>query len=175
MGRIILTLNCGSSSIKFSVFTIDNDKHLYHGIIDQIGSKHTHLSYTAYNTLHGKAYPGMDMQGALECIFQLLTEDPIVATDLVGIGHRVVHGGATFTAPTRINPEILAALQATIPLAPLHNPNNIMGIELAMRFFPTVPNIAVFDRLRTIPDIASTYAIDRKIATKYHIVMGFMG
>jgi len=178
MSRTILTLNCGSSSIKFSVFSTDQDKHLYHGIVDQVGTAHTHISYTAYDTLHGKAYPDMDMKGALYHILQLIADDHNVAAHLDGIGHRVVHGGSTFTAPTRIYPKTLAAMQATIPLAPLHNPNNIMGIEIAMAVFPAVPNIAVFDTAfhSTIPSVASTYAIDRQIATKYHIKRyGFHG
>jgi acetate kinase len=178
MGRAILTLNCGSSSIKFSVFATDQDHHLYHGVVDQVGTAHTHISYTAYDTLHGKAYPHMDMKGALYHILQLIADDKAIAQHLAGIGHRVVHGGSAFTAPTRIYPETLAALQATIPLAPLHNPNNIMGIEIAMAFFPAVPNIAVFDTAfhSTIPEVASRYAIDRQIAAKYHIKRyGFHG
>lgn len=178
MVHAVLTLNCGSSSIKFSVFSVEQDKHLYHGLVDQVGSRHTHISYTAYNRLHGQAYPHMDMQGALDHILQLISQDKTIGHALLAIGHRVVHGGPHFTAPTRIEPETIQALHDTISLAPLHNPHNIMGIKRAMTYFPQVPNIAVFDTAfhSTLPEVASRYAIDRKIAKKYHIKRyGFHG
>ncbi|WP_051366044.1 acetate/propionate family kinase [Hamadaea tsunoensis] len=90
---------------------------------------------------------------------------------LAAVGHRVVHGGTRFSAPTLIDDEVVAVVRELIPLAPLHNPANLTGIEVARRLIPGVPQVAVFDTAfhRTMPAAESTYAIDLAIAERYGI------
>lgn len=91
--------------------------------------------------------------------------------ELSGIGHRVVHGGEKFKEPTRITPEVLAAIQALIPLAPLHNPANLLGIEVALESAPSVPQVAIFDTAfhQSLPPYAYRYAIPRKLYEAHQV------
>ena len=98
--------------------------------------------------------------------------------ELVGVGHRVVHGGSRFTAPTRVDDEVLAALDELAPLAPLHNPANAEGIRRADEAFPGVPGVAVFDTAfhRTVPAPAHTYAVPRSWREEHEVRrFGFHG
>jgi acetate kinase len=91
--------------------------------------------------------------------------------DLAGIGHRVVHGGERFSAPARIDDEVIAAIREQVPLAPLHNPSNLLGIEISRVAFPAAPQVAVFDTAfhRTMPPRAYRYALPRDLARRFHI------
>jgi acetate kinase len=93
------------------------------------------------------------------------------ASGLVAVGHRVVHGGAAFHRPTIVDDDVLAQLAEQSPLAPLHNPPAILGIEVARRALPDVPHVAVFDTafFHDLPAAAATYAIDREVAQQWHI------
>jgi acetate kinase len=90
---------------------------------------------------------------------------------LTAVGHRVVHGGPRFTRPTLIDDDVLAAIRELVPLAPLHNPAGIAGIEAARAALPELPQVAVFDTAfhHTLPDAAATYAIDRNLAERFAI------
>ncbi|MBT4885398.1 MAG: acetate/propionate family kinase [Legionellales bacterium] len=174
----ILVLNCGSSSIKFAVFSLENNKHIYHGIIDNINNDNCHLSYTAHGILCGKHIRGKSTHDALFTIINLIKQDKDICNKLVAIGHRVVHGGNDFKQSTIISKENIINLKKTITLAPLHNPANILGIEQCLLAFPNLKNIAVFDTAfhARMPNLASTYAIDPDIANKYGIKKyGFHG
>ena len=102
-----------------------------------------------------------DHQGALARITGELD-----LTGLAAVGHRVVHGGTRFSAPTLVDDDVIAAIEALVPLAPLHNPANLAGIAVARRLLPDVPQVAVFDTAfhRTLPPAAATYAIDAAVA-----------
>lgn len=91
--------------------------------------------------------------------------------ELAAIGHRVVHGGRRFTAPTLITDEVLAEVRRLVPVAPLHNPANITGIEVARRLRPDLPQVAVFDTAfhATLPEYAARYAIDRAVADEHRV------
>ncbi len=91
--------------------------------------------------------------------------------ELAAIGHRVVHGGKTFTAPTVIDDAVLAEIERLIPVAPLHNPANLVGIRTAMALRPDLPQVAVFDTAfhTTMPESAARYAIDVATADAYRI------
>ncbi|GIG60794.1 acetate kinase [Longispora fulva] len=138
----VLVLNVGSSSVKYSVF--DGDDRLDTGLTERV-------------TDHAAAIR------ALAAHF----EDPA----LTAIGHRVVHGGTRFSAPTLIDGTVEAAIRDLIPLAPLHNPANLAGIEVARALRPDLPQVAVFDTAfhRTIPEAAATYAIDAAVAAEHGI------
>lgn len=130
----VLVLNTGSSSIKYQV-------------ID---------SATGERVTGGAAEEVADHAAALDLILAQLGEIVVDA-----VGHRVVHGGEAFTTPTLVDDRVLATLRSLVPLAPLHNPANITGIEVAGRLWPDVPQVAVFDTAfhRTLPPHAHRYAV----------------
>ena len=90
---------------------------------------------------------------------------------MVAVGHRVVHGGAVFGAPVIVDDEVVAQIDALSPLAPLHNPPNLTGIQVARELLPDVPHVVVFDTafFRTLPEAAATYAIDREVAREHGV------
>lgn len=139
----ILVVNCGSSSIKYRLF--DGDQLATHGIVERIGED-------------GGGAP--DHRAGLQEIMQRL-ETFTDGDGLDAIGHRVVHGGEEFVESTAIDPGVVERIRSQIPLAPLHNPANLTGIEVAMELAPDVPQVAVFDTAfhRTIPSRAHRYAV----------------
>ncbi|PID48793.1 MAG: acetate kinase [Proteobacteria bacterium] len=149
----ILVLNAGSSSIKYQVFAMDQQQAILKGLIDRIGET-------------GSEIP--DHHAALERIaLHLRTE----ALPIQAIGHRVVHGGDYFQQPALINAKVIEAIQAMIPLAPLHNPANLEGIRVAQSLFPDLPQVAVFDTAfhQTMPAKAYRYAIPNDLYRKHKV------
>ena len=138
---MILVLNSGSSSIKYRLF--DDTMHaLDRGLIEHIGEPGGPASHL----------------DALQSEAERLRLD---APDLHAIGHRVVHGGSRFVQPTLLTDEVVAAIKELTPLAPLHNPPNLAGIEVARQLRPDVPQVAIFDTAfhASIPDETATYAL----------------
>ena len=174
----ILVINTGSSSIKYELFDMAQRKALASGQLEQIGQaegrmKHTYVDSQGQcqKTVTQQAIP--DHRTGLNLIGQALKDAGLVQDDdaLDGIGHRVVHGGEVFKEPTLINDVVIAAIRSQSPLAPLHNPANLIGIEEACRFAPTVPQVAVFDTAfhQTIPPYAYRYAIPQEDYEKHHV------
>ncbi|MGV0991408.1 MAG: acetate kinase [Mycobacterium sp.] len=157
MGGTVLVLNSGSSSLKYQVVQPDTGVSLSHGIIERIGQD------------GGVA----DHEAALRAVFDLLAAQGfhLDSLGLVAVGHRVVHGGSKFYRPTVIDDAMLDQIRELSPLAPLHNPPAIHGIEVARRVLPDLPHIAVFDTafFHDLPAAAATYAIDRDVARKWGI------
>ena len=89
----------------------------------------------------------------------------------MAVGHRVVHGGEQFSAPTLVDDDVVAAVEALVPLAPLHNPANLEGIAVARKLFPDLPQVVVFDTAfhQTMPPVAYTYAVPRAWRDEHHI------
>ncbi|MEV1017782.1 acetate kinase [Micromonospora sp. NPDC049801] len=145
----VLVLNCGSSSVKWRLY--DGDRTLGQGTVERVGEA------------------GGGPADHASAVRQIL--DGLDLTGLTAVGHRVVHGGRTFTAPTLVDDAVLAAIRDLVPLAPLHNPANLAGIEMARAALPDVPQVAVFDTAfhHTLPEAAATYAIDRDTAERYDI------
>ncbi len=168
----ILVLNSGSSSIKYSVFEMDELLILASGIIEKIGETQSIHQYCLADT-DGKTQESTiaqlvpDHQQGLAKIIQFLQKSAVIqqASDLAAIGHRVVHGGEKFHQPTLIDKTILMELRKMIPLAPLHNPANLTGIQEAMKFAKNIPQVAVFDTAfhQSIPAHAFLYAIPKEL------------
>ncbi len=156
--RTVLVLNSGSSSLKYQLIEPDSGESLAEGVVEKIGEP------SSIVTDHGVA---------LRVAFEELAEDGVdlKACGLVAVGHRVVHGGATFYQPTVVDDAVIAKLKQLSPLAPLHNPPAIQGIEVARKMLPDVPHISVFDTafFHNLPAAAATYAIDRELAEKWRI------
>ncbi|MGW2621781.1 acetate/propionate family kinase [Micromonospora taraxaci] len=145
----VLVLNCGSSSVKWRRY--DGDRALDHGTVERVGE------------------PGGGPADHATAVRQIL--DGLDLSGLAAVGHRVVHGGRKFSAPMLIDDAVLAAIRDLVPLAPLHNPANLAGIEVARAALPDVPQVAVFDTAfhHTLPEAVATYAIDRDVAERYDI------
>ncbi|WP_137145918.1 acetate kinase [Mycolicibacterium sp. CR10] len=157
MTRSVLVLNSGSSSLKYSVIQPDSGALVADGIVERIGED------------GGVA----DHAAALQVAFDALADEGHSLDDLglAAVGHRVVHGGPDLYRPTVVDDALIARLEELSPLAPLHNPPAILGIEVARHALPDVPHIAVFDTafFHDLPPAAATYAIDHEIAAQWHI------
>ncbi len=143
----VLVINAGSSSIKFELFDMPAERVLASGLVERIGE--------ADIPDHA-----VGLQRVLDALCG--ADAPLERLDEIGaVGHRVVHGGETFAETVRITPEVELAIEANIPLAPLHNPANLLGIQVARRALPAVPQVAVFDTAfhQTMPPRAYLYAL----------------
>ncbi|KTC98044.1 acetate/propionate family kinase [Legionella erythra] len=167
----ILTINAGSSSIKYKAYTYDKDKHdvILSGLIEGIGESSSQWHHQ-FNGKQTSAHRFTDHRQAFsELAFQLrldLGDHPID-----GVGHRVVHGGIDLFEPTIITPSVLQAIEGLANLAPIHNPVNAQGIILAQQFYPKATHVAIFDSgfHHTMPAYAHRYAIASEITRKYPI------
>lgn len=163
----VLVLNSGSSSIKYALFDMDTQFAQITGVIERIAeSGSAHKYQYSSGGIEQKQIISLAInnhQQGLQAVFTLLSELNFIQdiSDLLCIGHRVVHGGEKFCQPTLIDNAVLAEIKKMIPLAPLHNPANITGIEAAMAYAQSVPQVAVFDTAfhQTIPDYAFRYAV----------------
>ncbi|MGR3869700.1 acetate kinase [Streptomyces graminifolii] len=171
----VLVLNSGSSSVKYQLLDMAAGTRLAVGLVERIGEEtsrfqHTHVATGAVREWTG---PIPDHEAALKAVAEELTKDGLGldSPELAAIGHRVVHGGKTFTAPTVIDDAVLAEIERLIPVAPLHNPANLVGIRTAMALRPDLPQVAVFDTAfhTTMPESAARYAIDVATADAYRI------
>ncbi|MCX6552835.1 MAG: acetate kinase [Acidobacteria bacterium] len=156
----VLVLNCGSSSAKFAVINPVSGQEAVSGIAQRLGSKHASLDWKRNGSKESRPIPGAHHEEALRAVVALLHELGL-ADDLVGIGHRVVHGGSKFSGSMKITPEVVAMVEACIPLGPLHNPPNLLGIKVAQELFPTMLQVGVFDTAfhQTMPPVAYTYPV----------------
>ena len=144
----VLVINCGSSSVKYQVVESDSGERLAAGVVERIGEE------------------GRTHSAAVKEIVEATKEHGVEA-----VGHRVVHGGPKFHDATLVDDEVKAAIEACVPLAPLHNPANLAGLEAARAALPDVPHVAVFDTAfhARMPRRAATYAIDRELAEKHQL------
>lgn len=166
----ILVLNCGSSSIKFQVIDPESRQRLVGGLVSEIGTPAATLTWTVGAARQAEACGGI---GYEEGIARILARVQGVEGlgELVGIGHRVVHGGERFSDSTRITPEVIAEIEACIPLAPLHNPANLQGILTCQALLPALPQVAVFDTAfhQSLPPHAYLYALPYELYERHRI------
>jgi acetate kinase len=160
----LLVLNAGSSSLKFAAYTLESATPLerFAGQVEGLGAQARFTAHNAAGTTLASTVlpePASHAQAVAAVIAWL--EHALEGTRVAAVGHRVVHGGPHHAAPARIDAALLADLQALIPLAPLHQPHNLAGIDAAMAHFPGVPHIACFDTAyhRTQPWEAETFAL----------------
>ncbi len=174
----ILVLNSGSSSIKYKLFDMAERSVLASGLLEQIGEETSVLTHQTRNapgemTETRKAGRVSNHREGMQQIVEALSasragEDGV---GLAGIGHRVVHGGEAFTEPTLIDEKVLAVIRQNVPLAPLHNPANLIGIEVALEAAPHLPQVAVFDTAfhQSIPPKAFHYAIPHELYARHRV------
>ena len=167
MGQAILVLNAGSSSLKFTMFSYDSDElHVrYSGQIEGIGTRpHFKVSASAAQIVYETSWENPPVgQGHAYAFAQLADwlAPRLSEAELIGVGHRVVHGGPTYSAPLVVTPTVLRHLEAFVQLAPLHQPANLACIRATLDFLPGIANVACFDTAfhRSHPLVADRYAL----------------
>ena len=174
----ILVINSGSSSIKFRLYDMGQEILLVSGKVERIGEPDGISIYRGHQASgdvqeYKEQSPIADHAAGLKQIFELLeSRGPLDSMkSLHAIGHRVVHGGEVFQAPVVIDEEVIDGISKMIPLAPLHNPANLVGIEATRQLCPQVPQIAVFDTtfFRTLPPHAYRYALPADLYRQHHV------
>jgi len=172
----ILVINCGSSSLKCRLFDMETEKALAKGLVECIGeAQGARLVYEDGGADVDGAVDAPDHESALKRMLDHLTdsEHGVVRSldDIDAVGHRVVHGGEAFVESARITDEVVASVEEQAPLAPLHNPPNLVGIHAALRVLPNVPHVAVFDTAfhQTMPAHAFTYGIPYQYYENYRV------
>jgi acetate kinase len=168
MNDLVLVLNCGSSSIKFAVIDPQSAEISLTGLVERIGSSGTQMIYknpekqivTLENANHDES---------LKKVFAILNQD--LKDRIKAIGHRVVHGGEYFKNSAIINQENIAKIEKCIPLAPLHNPANVLGIKQAMITFPNLKQVAVFDTAfhQNMPQHSYLYPVPYEWYEKHNV------
>jgi acetate kinase len=163
---MILVLNCGSSSVKFRLFQMEDQELRAGGLVERIGSKEAALVYRLPGKDESRTpVKAQDHEQAIDLVLKTLCHPEWGVLDDIhkidAIGHRVVHGAETFTEPALINEAVLMKIKECIRFAPLHNPPNISGIEASLYLVPFARQIAVFDTAfhQTMPPEAYVYAL----------------
>ena len=165
MSKSVLVINCGSSSIKFALLLEDQEFRI-HGLAENLGTPEARIKgVTVGNEPVDIRIPNADHTEALEVGLSRLANYKPDA-----IGHRIVHGG-TLTKAELITPEIIDRIRDATPLAPLHNPAHLVGIEATQRLFPDLPQVAVFDTAfhQTMPAHAYRYALPKFLYTQHNV------
>lgn len=173
-GDTVLVVNAGSSSLKYSL--VDGRTGSAHaaGVVERIGEPSGILTHTGPDgQRHRDEREIADHEAALRAAVDAFEEHgpSLDEVDLAAVGHRVVHGGDRFADPALVDDGVLEAIRDLVPLAPLHNPANLEGLEVARRLFPAVPQVAVFDTAfhQTLPEHAYTYAVPRAWRDEHRI------
>lgn len=167
---MILVLNCGSSSIKFTVLNTELNSVYLSGLADRIGQLQAQLSLQQGDKFELMQLPDTTYQAVLVTICQQIKQR--LAMDVLdAVGHRVVHGGEQFVQSVLIDDVVLEKIKQCQDLAPLHNPANILGITLARQAFPQAKQVAVFDTAfhQSMPDYAYIYPIPYYLYQRYNI------
>lgn len=165
MADTLLVVNCGSSSVKLALYDHQTTELVASALAENLGSPDARIRFrTPQSSDQPLPLPGSHQQ-AIEACIQRFQSERWLAQAPAGVGHRVVHGGEDFTASALIQDEVLDAIRRCSALAPLHNPANLMGIELLSQIFPQVPQVAVFDTAfhQTLPEYAYLYAVPYRL------------
>ncbi|MEM7126602.1 MAG: acetate kinase [Chloroflexota bacterium] len=165
----ILVINCGSSSVKYQLFEMPSQVVLASGMLERVGMDNGRLKHRFYSGERSTEVikDGLTVthESGIALIAELLYDDDVGVLEAGhvpdAVGHRVVHGGEYFQQPALIDEAVIEAIRQTIPLAPLHNPANLTGIEQTLALFPKTPQVAVFDTAfhQTMPPHAYRYAL----------------
>jgi len=179
MMRALLVLNVGSSSIKFALYAGDDLAQLCRGHIEALGSSAQKTAWSGILAARlDDAQPGsaVDHHGAIDWLLQTLRKH-LPEVELIGAGHRVVHGGMKFAAPVRIDASVIAELEKLVPLAPTHQPQSLAAIRAIADAWPQLPQIACFDTAfhRQQPRLAQLFALPQALTDQGVIRYGFHG
>jgi len=171
----VIVFNCGSSSVKYQLHDVGLDRVLAKGIVARIGEQGSRLRHQARDSVIEKDVAAATHSEAFEAIRQALLHPGrgVISSvsEISAVGHRVVHGGETFVDSVLITDNVIAELEKCIPLAPLHNPANLIGIREAKRIFAAIPHVAVFDTAfhQNLPPKAYLYALPYELYETHRI------
>ncbi len=171
----ILVLNCGSSSIKYALYDMQDRSVITSGGIEKIGLPDSFIKLKLNGEKHQIDRPIEEHTAGVQFIFEVLTTGPYAVLrhldELGAVGHRMVHGGERFNKSVRLTPQVMEAFAQCNDLAPLHNPANIKGVNAVSALLPNIPQVGVFDTAfhQTMPDYAYMYALPYELYEKYGI------
>ena len=173
---VILTLNCGSSSAKYQVYDWDNKDVLAVGIVERIGLEYSTIEQKSTGKeVYQERFSSPTHMEAIQLVLKMLVDEKygcIKSLDEIGeVGHRVLHGGEYFKKSTLVTDEVIEKLKEIIPLGPLHMPANIMGIEVARKLMPNVPQAIIMDTAwhQTMEEAAYMYAVPYSWYKDYNV------
>nr|WP_314265103.1 acetate kinase [uncultured Moellerella sp.] len=173
--KLVLVLNCGSSSLKFAIIDPANGEEYLSGLAECFNLPEARLKWKMDGAKHEAALgAGAAHSEALNFIVNtILAEKPELSAQITSIGHRIVHGGEKFTSSVLINDDVISGIEAAVPFAPLHNPAHLIGIAEAKKAFPHLigKNVAVFDTAyhQTMPEEAYLYALPYNLYKEHGI------
>jgi acetate kinase len=175
----VIVVNSGSSSIKYEVFALKDCTSLVKGLLERIGThearlKHRRLTDTGDWEEYVETRPVADHREGFQFLLEVAARHPtahVAPGEFFGFGHRVVHGGEVFREPVIIDDAVVSRIKDLIPLAPLHNPPNIVAIEVLRALRPDIPNVAVFDTAfhQSMPPKAFHYALPHELYRRHHV------
>ena len=171
----ILVLNCGSSSIKYALYNMDDQSVITSGGIEKIGLPDSFITVKLNGEKHKMEKPVKEHTEGVQWIFEVLTTGEYAVLshleELDAVGHRMVHGGEKFNKSVLLTPEVMEAFTACNDLAPLHNPANIKGVNAVTALLPNISQVGVFDTAfhQTMPDYAYMYALPYELYEKYGV------
>lgn len=171
----ILVLNCGSSSIKYALYNMDNHSVVTSGGIEKIGQPDSFINIKLNGEKHKISVDIPEHTRGVQYIFEQLTSGEFAVLkdvhEIDAVGHRMVHGGEKFNQSVLITDDVMRDFAACNDLAPLHNPANIKGVNAVKALLPDVPQVGVFDTAfhQTMPDYAYMYALPYELYKKYGV------
>ncbi|MCI1943875.1 acetate/propionate family kinase [Clostridium luticellarii] len=178
----ILVVNCGSSSLKYQLINMEDESVLAKGLVERIGIEGSVLTHKVNGEKHVIEQPMEDHKVAVKLVLDALVDKKYGViedmSEISAVGHRVVHGGEKYAGSVFIDKDVMKALEDCIPLAPLHNPPNIIGINACRELMPDTPMVGVFDTAfhQTMPKYSYIYPLPYELYEKYKIrKYGFHG
>ena len=171
----ILVLNCGSSSIKYALYNMDDRSVITSGGIEKIGLPDSFIKLKYNGQKYQIDRPIEEHTAGVQFIFEVLATGPYAVlkslNEIDAVGHRMVHGGEKFNKSVRLTPEVMEAFASCNDLAPLHNPANIKGVNAVSALLPDIPQVGVFDTAfhQTMPDYAYMYALPYSLYKDYGV------
>ena len=171
----ILVLNCGSSSIKYALYNMEDQSVITSGGIEKIGLPDSFITVKLNGEKHKWEHPIKEHTAGVQFIFEVLTTGEYAVLkslkELDAVGHRMVHGGEEFNKSVRLTYDVMVAFAHCNDLAPLHNPANIKGVNAVSALLPDIPQVGVFDTAfhQTMPDYAYMYALPYNLYKEYGV------
>ena len=173
MSQTVLVINSGSSSIKYQLVDPETGEAIAKGLVERIGDPLGKIKHTHGDDVTIEEIPIADHEVGMREVLRLFDDKgpKLAEAGIVAVGHRIVQGGKYFDGPAVINDEVRNLIEELCPMAPLHNPAHLKGIDVARDLMPEIPHVAVFDTafFQALPEKAYTYALNAEVAEKYAV------
>lgn len=173
MSQTVLVINSGSSSIKYQLVDPETGEAIAKGLVERIGDPVGKIKHTHGDDVTIEEIPIADHEVGMREVLRLFDDKgpKLAEAGIVAVGHRIVQGGKYFDGQAVINDEVRNLIEELCPMAPLHNPAHLKGIDVARELMPEIPHVAVFDTafFQALPEKAYTYALNAEVAEKYAV------